>query len=841
MKIRTHLSTLLPALLLVMQAAAGTIQGNVSDATGARVPEVALRLIEAASNRERRAATTAEGSFRFDGLPPGQYRLSAEKAGFNVLVRSLELPAEAGNPVHLILEVGAIRDSITVSAQRNTRDEALTPEAVAVTGAERLDARMPVTAVDVLRDMPGAYTQSQGYFTRPNIRGFEGNRVLVLVDGERLNNSRTPTSHVGTGMETGVVDPSMVESVELIRGSGSVLYGTDAVGGTINFITAGLAPSPDRWRVGVDLNPLLMSNGPGGRYSGAVSLLGPRFTARIHQAFENFSDYKAGAPVETGYLNSGRGYDPSTRLLTRSGYRTEATRAEARWHQGDRWTARAGYERRYAGNLAQPLQTSSLLVFSEREKYRGGVTVYGRGGVLRQVQVSGFWQALRRRDHTLAQSARTFQVTDSLRTPRTTGVDVQVNLAPGPRHVLTTGASYHRDHSEDRRFVVRGATPAVGGGLTAAEARAIQERLKNGDEALADYYRSRNPDVQTPNATFQNAALFLQEEWFAGRHLRVTAGVRLDHYRSRAFNTPGYDLFDYFPELPPEFGIEGMQSLRYVNTALTGSLGLLFTPRQGYSFYARLGRSYREPNLHDRFTAGTGHALSSASTSITVPNPALAPETGWNADVGLKLRLSRALVNIGYFNGSFRDFITSSGRAIPGVPKVEGPYGPLTVLQRSNIDRLRFQGVEAELEAPFRLGPGHFTPFANASTNRGDNLAAGTPVDPLHFPAVPFKSVMGARWASVSGRYWWEYRARAVATQDRLPAGSSYWSAGKARLGYTTHDLRVGYQVPLERATLTVNAGVENSGNRFYQELFSIFDVPARGRAYIAGLRFRFF
>lgn len=841
MNARLLSGTLLLGLSLVSQGAAESIHGEISDSTGAKAPGVSVKLTEAASNAERSSTTGGDGAFRFDNLPAGQYRLSVEKSGFSTLSRALEVPADAKQPLSLVLEVGALRDVITVSAQRNAREEAVTPEAVSAVANERLDARMPLTATDVLRDMPGVYTQSQGFFTRPNIRGFEGNRVLVLVDGERLNNSRSPTGHIGTGMETGVVDPSMVESVEVVRGGGSVLYGTDAVGGTINFITSGMAPSPDRWRIGIDANPLVMSNGPGGRYAGSLSLLGPKLVMRVHQSFENFSDYKAGEPVEWGYLNSGRGYNPSTRLLTRSGYRSDATKAEARWYQGDRWTARGGYERYHADNLAYPLQTSSLLVFAEREKYRGGLTLRGHGGVFRQLQLNGYWQTFNRRDHSLAQTAKTYQVTDSLRTPKTTGFDAQLNLAAGPRHVITAGASYHRDHSEDQRFVVKGTTPAVAGGLTADDARAIQQRLQGGDEALADYYRKLSPDVQTPNATFQNAALFVQEEWYATRRLRLTGGLRLDHYRSRAFDTSGYDLFDYFPELPPEFGIRGIQSLRYVNTALTGSLSALFTVRQGFSLYARAGRSYREPNLHDRFTAGTGHALSSSSTSITVPNPELKPETGWNVDVGAKLKVSRARVNFGYFNNTFRDFITSSGKAIVGVPKVEGPYGPLTVLQRANIDRLRFQGVEAEVEVPFRIGSGFLTPFGNASTNKGDDLRAHVPVDPLYFPVIPFKSVLGARWTPSSGRYWWDYRARTVTTQDRLPAGNSYWAAGKARLGYTTHDIRVGYQVPLERVTLTINAGVENIGNRFYQELFSLYDVPARGRTFIAGLRFRFF
>ena len=70
---------------------------------------------------------------------------------------------------------------------------------------------------------------------RPRLRGLDSTRLLVLVDGERLNNARTATDRAGT--EVGLIDLFSVESLEVVSGSGSVLYGTDALAGTINIIT----------------------------------------------------------------------------------------------------------------------------------------------------------------------------------------------------------------------------------------------------------------------------------------------------------------------------------------------------------------------------------------------------------------------------------------------------------------------------------------------------------------------------------------------------------------------------------------------------------------------------
>ncbi|MFN2513940.1 MAG: TonB-dependent receptor plug domain-containing protein [Pyrinomonadaceae bacterium] len=91
---------------------------------------------------------------------------------------------------------------------------------------------MPNTIGDLFRDLPGVSTANEGPFqVRPRIRGLESNRVLVLVDGERLNNARISTAN--SGIEVGLMDVDQVERVEVARGSGSVLYGTDALAGTI--------------------------------------------------------------------------------------------------------------------------------------------------------------------------------------------------------------------------------------------------------------------------------------------------------------------------------------------------------------------------------------------------------------------------------------------------------------------------------------------------------------------------------------------------------------------------------------------------------------------------------
>ena len=93
----------------------------------------------------------------------------------------------------------------------------------------------PAIVPDLFRNVPGVEINDAGPFrTRPVIRGVFGNRVLVLVDGERLNNTRQSSP---AGAQLSLVDIGQVERVETLYGPGAVLYGSDALGGVINIIT----------------------------------------------------------------------------------------------------------------------------------------------------------------------------------------------------------------------------------------------------------------------------------------------------------------------------------------------------------------------------------------------------------------------------------------------------------------------------------------------------------------------------------------------------------------------------------------------------------------------------
>jgi hemoglobin/transferrin/lactoferrin receptor protein len=98
------------------------------------------------------------------------------------------------------------------------------PQPVSVVTRADIEMRQPVNPSEILASFPGVhFTESAPFRPRPVLRGLDSNRLLVLVDGERLNNSRTSTSN--SGIEPSLVDIEQIERIEVVRGAGSVLHG----------------------------------------------------------------------------------------------------------------------------------------------------------------------------------------------------------------------------------------------------------------------------------------------------------------------------------------------------------------------------------------------------------------------------------------------------------------------------------------------------------------------------------------------------------------------------------------------------------------------------------------
>ena len=291
---RTFLAFALTAVLgVASSAAAADIVGSAADPSGVTLPGAQVVVHNVATGAEDTISADQDGRFRFSNLAIGIYRLTVSLDGFSKDSRTVAV-GDAADTLELtfVLRPGGLSDSVTVTATRSERDALEVPIRTDTITAAQILERAPSSTGEALLLAPGITAVGSGPFSmRPRLRGLDSTRLLVLVDGERLNNARTATDRAGT--EVGLIDPFNIESLEVVSGAGSVLYGTDALAGTINIITT-QPKFTDNLRLWYGFDGYYSSNEDGQRGTAHVGMSTRRFTINLAATLEDHDAYKAG-------------------------------------------------------------------------------------------------------------------------------------------------------------------------------------------------------------------------------------------------------------------------------------------------------------------------------------------------------------------------------------------------------------------------------------------------------------------------------------------------------------------------------------------------------------------
>jgi hemoglobin/transferrin/lactoferrin receptor protein len=415
------------------------------------------------------------------------------------------------------------------------------------------------------------------------------------------------------------------------------------------------------------------------------------------------------------------------------------------------------------------------------------------------------------------------------------GYDVQASFLLGHHNILTAGTSLFRDHSRDNPFQLLNINIIGFATIPPAPPMFIPMLIPILQNNISF------PQV-VPISNFRNAGFFAQDEFDVTPWLRLIGGGRVDQFHVNSVNTPNYDptLMGGISGAQPPIDLSALPTANgstIDRTAVTGDFGVVVRPRSVFSVSARIGRSYRHPNLEELFFSGPG------TIGDIVANTKLKPETGLNFDLDLHVRTKRFGGTVGYFNNLYRNFISTQ------IISVSPTIGPIS--QAINFAKVRLQGLEGSMEIPVHAGSTQFTVFTNLSYLHGQVLngfnfftstsIADTPADNI----TPFKIVPGLRWQDKEGRWWWEYAARVETHVNRASpvrltspflTAEDLWGLN----GFTVHSLKGGYSLfKGERSPVAITVGLENLGNKFYREQF-VFG-PARGRSLTVGLSLRYF
>jgi vitamin B12 transporter len=214
------------------------LTGKVTDGHGGVVAAAEIRVRRDDGSVSRRTASDAAGTFRIAALPAGDYVVEIEKPGFRADVAIVSVTGTGAVTHDVELGAAGVRESVVVTASGLPQSTLETSKAVSVIDSEEITARNAVTIADVVRLTPGVQVRDAGgpgQLGSLRIRGLRSDGAAVLVDGVRLRDAAsTQGDIVAFWSNLGVVD---FERVEVLRGSASSLYGTNAVGGAINIVT----------------------------------------------------------------------------------------------------------------------------------------------------------------------------------------------------------------------------------------------------------------------------------------------------------------------------------------------------------------------------------------------------------------------------------------------------------------------------------------------------------------------------------------------------------------------------------------------------------------------------
>jgi iron complex outermembrane recepter protein len=269
----------------------------------------------------RQTMSAADGTFTFDNVAPGTYHLSVLAQGYST--RRTEVRVAAGSaPIELQVDFDLHFEEV-VSVSSDARSQFDTFQPTSVLSGQELSKQLEMSLGATLDSQPGVAARSFGPApARPVIRGLDGDRVLILQDGQRLGDLSSQSGDHGVP-----INPAAAQKIEVVRGPATLLYGANAIGGLVNVITDEIPTKPmtgvsgnltfdlgsaaneggGAGDVHIGNGTLALHAGGGGRLSGDVGT--PEGDVVNSQSRNGFGNVGLSWTGAKGYVGGSYGYD----------------------------------------------------------------------------------------------------------------------------------------------------------------------------------------------------------------------------------------------------------------------------------------------------------------------------------------------------------------------------------------------------------------------------------------------------------------------------------------------------------------------------------------------------
>lgn len=664
--------------------------------------------------------------------------------------------------------VDAPIEQIVVVAHKDGRPVREIAASVTVLSRSELNDELATSIADVFRYVPGVdYEAAGARFGAEgiNIRGIGGNRVAILVDGVPLSDQFDTGSFSNATRD--FIDAGLVQSIEVLHGPASALYGSAAIGGVVAVST----PDPKDIARGVGAGGDLLGTWRGADNSlhgqGIVALAGESagFLAGVSRRDGRHVD-SAAVPDS---LDT-RDFERETLLLkwvadNRFGHTVRASAVRQLGRVQSDLNSMLGSGRYLSTTALEGDDRQRLDVVNLAYEF-GAAESWVDNGVLRgfreQAEIAQSTLDERAAARTPVSIDRFFSFDQDIR-----GVELNVwkNIG-GERvtHRIGVGVEWRERRTEEFRD-----------GLSTDLATGEQTNV-----LLGEVFPLRDFPISDTTET----AAFIEDTLSIGERWTIIAALRADRYELRPQVDAMY-LADY-----PEY-----ETTRLDESDISPKLGVIYSVSPGVDAYLQYAHGFRAPPYSD---ANVSLELPMFGVRA-VPNPDLRSESSDGFDIGLRWHGLRSTVRISAFRTDYRDFIETKVNL--GVDPASG----YVLFQSRNIEDTTIEGLELAWDT--RLG--QFDQFAldgSAYVARGDNATTGEPINSVG----PAQAVVGVAWVSADESRRLRLRGTFTDAYDRLDE-----SAGRLFKppGHAVFDFYVTQRIA---RNAVVRAGVHNLGDRTY-------------------------
>ena len=748
-----------------------SVTGQVTDEHHASISGAEVRLISR-SRATLAVATNANGNFTFTDVLPGDYVLEIKASGFASVALPITITRGQAVTKDVTLSVEAVNETVTVTPSGTTQRADETSKAITVLDNETIETKREIGLSESLRGVPGVRVQQQGSpgaLTSVRLRGQRPFDTAVLLDGLRVRDA-SDINGSAVPLFADLV-PSDLDRVEVLRGSGSSIYGTNAIGGVVNLVPAALG-GDRHFEFGVDGGSLALfrerlkgSGGIGTRagFSFGLSRLDVRHGVDGQDEYGNTagSGRLQITPTRSSTLSATFYGTTSNARINDSPFALPAAFARGLYPEaieGETFHAdlnnpdEGRRNRLFVGAVRFSQQMTDGISFSVAYQHVGSQRRNYNGPEVdpQFAEVYPFGD--------FAFVAVNNGATDTL--------DARGNFQLGRHNLATIGLEYERE----------------------------------------SIFQSNTPSFSAFNNTTdrqRTVALFGQDQIFAlDDHLQISLGVRGQWFKVSAADRPGF-----LNSISPENSVTSDGSIAY------------FIRSSGTKLRAHIGNGFRAPALFERFGAGTFAQVG----FVRFGDPTLRAEESISVDGGFDQRLAqdRARFGVTYFYTHLQRAIAFNSFFV---------VDPLGVGRFSGYENRPggfSRGVETYVEAaPFRGADWR----ASYTFTNSDRFVSGRGLQPEYvIPKHLFGLTINQRYHSVVFNFDLNHTGSYIAPifENDFPFRTAELTFARV----TKADLFVSYKKQTsERVTFTLFGGADNLFDvKYFENGFRAPGLMARG------------